>query len=277
MSTDLNTFSTRLCGLDNPQSNYQIDIPIRSKDVGLAVGLNSFDVSCQKVVRVWAYADKPTASSATIHVAAWLNTVVNSGGCTWLEVNKNDRDFQYGTFCTREDHPWDELKMQTVREITFDKPYAEAPKIVCWFNMIATEPQHNCRIRTYAGNITKTGFTLYISTWADTTRYVATATWIAHPANRTNISSGSYNTMDVQPLDEPQARCEGHLSFDKPFQKPPLVLTALNWLDIGGPSSVRIKTLNTNITEKGMTWHLDTWGDSILHSTGASYLAIQEY
>ncbi|KAG8983566.1 hypothetical protein FRB93_007129 [Tulasnella sp. JGI-2019a] len=89
--------------------------------------------------------------------------------------------------------------MQTVREITFDKPYAEAPKIVCWFSMIATERQHNCRTKTYTGNITKTGFTLYISTRADNIHYVATATRIAYPANRTNISSGSYNTIDVQP------------------------------------------------------------------------------
>ncbi|KAG9029153.1 hypothetical protein FRB95_005611 [Tulasnella sp. JGI-2019a] len=277
MPTAPNTFSSeQLRGQDPPQPDYKIEIPI--DNVGFPIGLNSFDVKCDKNVRVRAYADKPAASSATIHIAPWGGTVLNSGGCTWLQVGKDDRDFQHSVFNTKEDHPWDQPKVETIREVLFDRPYAEPPKVVCWLNAIDMSFKFKCRIKTYTKDITTTGFTLYISTWDDSISYSAGMTWIAYPANCSNITSGTYNTLDIRPWNEPHARCQGDISFDRTFQKAPLVLTALNWLDIDGRAScVRVKTLNTNITAKGMTWHLDTWGDTTLYSAGASYLAIQDF
>ncbi|KAG9029150.1 hypothetical protein FRB95_005608 [Tulasnella sp. JGI-2019a] len=207
MLSDSNTFFTGPLRGPDHKPEHKINTL-----VGLAIGLNSLDVKSGGNIRVKAYADDQANSSATIHVASWQDTTLNSGGCTWLEVAKNDRDFQYGVFNTTEDHPWTQPKMETIREILFDKPYAEPPKIVCWLNTIDVCFEQKCRIKTYAQNITTTGFTLHISTWDDSILYTASTTWIAYPPNRNNITSGTYNTLDVRPWNEPQARCQGDIS-----------------------------------------------------------------
>ncbi|KAG8995395.1 hypothetical protein FRB94_009186 [Tulasnella sp. JGI-2019a] len=254
MPTDSNTFFTGPRGLDH-QPEHKINTSI-----GLAIGLNSLDVNCDRNVRVMAYADNQAGSSATIRIASWDDTVLDSGGCTWLEVAKNNHDFQYGVFNTADDRSWTQPKMETSCEISFEKAFAEPPKIVCWLNMIDMDHKHNCRIAVGVKNVTKTGFNLCITTWHDSILYTASATWIAYPANRNNITSGYYSTGDVRHWSDPQPRCERDILFDRTFQKALLVLTALNMMDIDHcSSSIRIKTLSTNVTAEGMTWHLDTW------------------
>ncbi|KAG8983577.1 hypothetical protein FRB93_007140 [Tulasnella sp. JGI-2019a] len=152
-------------------------------------------------------------------------------------LGNNDRDFQHGVFSTTDDHPWDRPQLVTSRDISFNKAFAQPPNIVCWINSFSIDDKFKCRVKTHAKDITRTGFTLYISTWEDSLLYF----------------------------------------FDKTFQKVPLVLAALNMLDFDIANSMRIKTLCTNVTEEGMTWHLDTWEEPIRYAAGASYLAIQDY
>ncbi|KAG9021778.1 hypothetical protein FRB95_001466 [Tulasnella sp. JGI-2019a] len=133
-----------------------------------------------------------------------------------------------------------------------------------------------CRITAYAKNITKTGFTLDICTWSNTIFYSAGATWIAYPGNRSNITSGAYDTKEIRAWGELQQRCEGDILFDKTFQKVPLVLTALNTLNFDKGTSIKVKTRCTKVTEKGMTWHIDNWDELIRYHACGSYLAIQD-
>ncbi|KAG8983579.1 hypothetical protein FRB94_007504 [Tulasnella sp. JGI-2019a] len=273
MLIDSNTFYTG----ELPQLTTQTDIPIRNSDVALPIGINFIDLNCNAHLRVRAYADNYKASSATIHTEPWAGNVLNAGGCTWLEVGNNDRDFQHGVFSTTDDHPWDKPQLVTSRDILFNRAFAQPPNIVCWINSFAIDHEVRCRVKTYAKDITRTGFTLYISTWEDSLLYFVNTTWIAYPANRNNITSGCYNTAEVRPREEPGARCERDIAFDKAFEKVPLVLTAFNMLDFDIAKSIKIKTSCTNVTEKGMTWHLDTWEKPIQYAAGASYLAIQEY
>ncbi|KAG8845810.1 hypothetical protein FRB96_002269 [Tulasnella sp. 330] len=262
---------------DHPQLLNSEDVPIPVQDVGFPMGLTWLDIDRCANIRIKAYSDCLTTRSVKVHLDAWADTTLYSAGSTWLDVAKNDRDFQYGVFSTNDDHPWNQPKTETCRIITFEKPFAEPPKIVLWLKELDIDKSHNWRVKTYADNITKTGFTLHIDTWGDTILYTGTATWIAHPANRTNIASGTYNTMDVRPWNQPRVDNSGHASFGKTFQKNPLVLTALNWLDIGNTANLRIRALKSNITATGFTWNLDSWGDTTLFSAGASYLAVQDY
>ncbi|KAG8983580.1 hypothetical protein FRB94_007503 [Tulasnella sp. JGI-2019a] len=279
MPVNQNTFYTgrlRLSGSDKAQPEKQAEVPILNQ-TGLAIGLNYLDFEPEKNLRAKAYADNMTPSSAKIHIDTWWDSIFNAGGCTWLEVGKNDRDFQFGVFSTFEDHPRNDFKSKTSREISFDKPFADPPKIVCWFNSVDVGSNGPCRIKTYAENITRTGFTLCITAWDGTALYEAKTTWIAHPADRSNITSGAYDTKEVCRENAPQARYERDILFDRNFRKAPLVLTALNMLDFDKGTPIKVKTLCTNVTERSMTWHLDTWNQTIRYSAGASYLAIQDY
>ncbi|KAG8983565.1 hypothetical protein FRB94_007517 [Tulasnella sp. JGI-2019a] len=113
MSTGPNTFLTRqVRGLAPPRSDYRTNVPIRDNAIKLAMGLTSFDVNSRKNLRVGTFADKPVALSASVRVVTWSDTLLYSGGCTWLAVGKNDRDFQCGFFSTLDDHPYNQPKKQ---------------------------------------------------------------------------------------------------------------------------------------------------------------------
>ncbi|KAG9029151.1 hypothetical protein FRB95_005609 [Tulasnella sp. JGI-2019a] len=191
--SDPNSFSTGQLGADRPE--HQIAVPIRGHDIGLPIGLNYLDVDSRANLRVKAYADNPVASSAIIRIATWGDTILNSGGCTWFEVGKNDRDFQYGVVSTTR---LDQSKETFQEEILFEKAFAEPPKVIPWLNLIDIDCNYNCRIYTDVRNVTRTGFTLHIATWADTIVHAANTAWIAHPTNRSNITSGSYLTGEVR-------------------------------------------------------------------------------
>ncbi|KZP02339.1 hypothetical protein FIBSPDRAFT_970120, partial [Athelia psychrophila] len=57
------------------------------------------------------------------------------------------------------------------------------------------------------------------------------------------------------------------------FWKTPSVFVALNSLDLGCGRNLRLRAFVDNISTSGLTWHIDTWGDSILYIGGISYLA----
>jgi len=273
-----NTWNTmQVRAWDKPQLLNSGDVPVPNHDIGFPLGFNWLDLDKGANLRTKGYADNQSANSVRLHLDAWADTTLYSAGLTWLDICKNDRDFQWGTFVTTEDHPWDKPKMQTSRNIKFAKPYAEPPKVVVWLNEIDLDKNHNWRVKCFADNITKDGFTLHCDTWADTILYSAGATWIAHPSNRSNITSGSYNTMDVRPWDQPRATNGKSINFDKKFQKTPLVLTGLNTFDIGNTANLRIRALLSNISSTGMTWNVDCWADTTLYSGGCNYLVIQDY
>lgn len=241
------------------------------------IGLNFLDIDRSANIRIKATTDTVTDTSVKVHLDAWADTTLYTAGCTWLDLCTNDRDFQCGTFSTGDDHAWNKPQLTTSRQITFAKPYAVTPKVIVWLNQLDMDKTHNWRVKTYVSDVSTTGFSLHIDTWGDTILYSGNATWIAHPANRTNIASGTYNTGDVRPWNQPQQVNGKAITFDKTFETAPRVFSALNYLDIANTANLRVKMSQTSITSKGMTWNLDCWGDTTLYSAGASYLAVQDF
>lgn len=274
------TFSTNQVRLWNtPRHKNSIDIPTPIHCTALPIGLNSLDVDCSANLRIRALIDSNTndteyVAKATVHLNAWGDTILYSAGCTWLDVCKHDRDFQFGTYTTGS-MSWNPDKPSI--QVKFDKPYASAPKIVVWLKELDVSNKANCRVKASASDITATGFTLTIDTWADTTMYTATATWIAYPSNRSNITSGNLSTSDIRSWDKAQLQNGKNIEFDRDFECPPRVLVALNGLDVSNRTNLRIKTVAKDITAQDMTLSIDSWFDTTIYWAGVSYLAIQDY
>jgi len=278
MSNDSNVFSTEQVRAWNaPQLLNSADIPLTPVNLGFPIGLAQLDIDKTRNIRIKSYTDNVTQKSVRVHLDAWADTILYSATATWLEANNKDRDIQYGTFATTDDHPWDKPQLQTSRYIKFAKPYAEPPKVVVWLNALDIDQSKNWRVKTYTSDIKADGFTLHIDTWADTILYLGSATWIAHPANRTDIASGTYSTQDVRAWDKPQATTGGKANFDRRFQRTPRVIAALNSIDIDHNANLRVRSTTNNITTGGLGWNLDSWADTILYSAGASYLALQDF
>lgn len=233
------------------------------------------DIGKNNNVRVKSYASDVKKDKFKIHVDTWGDTVLHSAACTWLEVEANDPDFQFGTFNTLDDHPWSKPQTLTTRLINFPHRYPVPPKVVVWLTAFDMKHDKNWRIKTFATNITATSFNIHIDTWADTVLYSAAALWIAYPADKPNIFSGSFNTMDMRPWDSPQHQNSAYVKFGhNVFSKPPRTVLAINWIDISNEQNLRLEVKSSAVTVDGMSWHMNSWGDTTLYSAGASYIAL---
>ncbi|KAL8404171.1 hypothetical protein RB594_009147 [Gaeumannomyces avenae] len=241
----------------------------------LAVGLNWLDVANATNIRVHAYADKLSKASADVHIDTWHDTTLYSAGCTWFTASQSrDPDFQVGEFSTHDDHAWDKPQPNTPRRISFERPYHAPPKVVVWLNQLDMAHDKNWRVMATATDVDAKGFTLHLDTWSNTTLYAAKAAWIAYPADKAGVASGSYSTEDVRPWDKPQLENAGKANFPAgAFRDTPKVLIALNSLDIDCGKNLRLKLSADSVSKDGMTWHIDSWYDTKLYMAAASYIA----
>ena len=261
----------------NPQAHTTGTVQLSSSNTfppSVLLGVNSLDMN---ILRIKSHIQKVTNSSITIDMESWGDTVQYSSGCSWLSIPRGDPDIQFGRFNTMDDHPWTRPKKSTTRKITFNPPYLAPPKVVVWLESGDTGAAQNCRIITKAENITTDSFIIHIDTWSDTNIWSGGASWLSYSAHREDIRSGTFNTQDVRAWDRPQLLNSARISFDGgAFLNTPGVFAALNSLDIERGRNIRIKLRVTDVTTSGMTWHLDSWGDTIQYSSGGSYIAFAQ-
>ncbi|KAG8703281.1 hypothetical protein FRC09_004259 [Ceratobasidium sp. 395] len=250
---------------------------------GVPIGLNWLDIEHEKRPRIKAYTSNPSSGcSSTVHLDAWGDTVLYSAGCTWLDIGKHDRDFQFASgkmgcsVSAKLRGATDNRGKWTVK-VAFDRPYARVPKVVTWLQEFELDNDHKWNLKSYVENVTTTGFTLTVKGSSDTWIYKATACWIAHPSNRANITSGRFDSVDVCPASQPRQQHSKTITFDKKFERAPRVYAALNYFDITNGANLRIKALVKDVTAQGLTLSIESWGDTVLNSAGVSYIAIEEY
>ena len=241
----------------------------------LPLGLNSLDISKDDCIRVVASAEDITKEGFKISLNTWEGTVLYSGGASWLELSPGYLEYQTGEFNTEDVYPWQNPQSGASRRINFARPFITPPKVIVFLKKLDMDRHRNWRIKTIASGIDAKGFTIHIETWADSILYGAVAGWIAYPEDRPYIFSGTANTMDVRPWDRPQLLNSKSIGFGGvQFWRTPSVFMAINSLDFGCSANLRIWALAENVSPTGLTWRMDSWGDSIFYSAGVSILAV---
>ncbi|KUI72507.1 hypothetical protein VM1G_07813 [Cytospora mali] len=271
-----NTMEVRPWNKPTKESSKRHDFPKKfNTPPHVAVGLDWLDISNSANIRVNAYVDNVTTESTYVHIDTWWDTTLYSAGCKMFTAPaSHNADFQVGQFSTQDDHPWDKPQTNTARHIKFERAYSAPPKVIVWLNKLDMARDKNWRVSATVTEIQADGFTIHIDTWGDTTLYSATAAWIAYPANKPGVASGSYSTEDIRPWNQPQVNNTGRANFPAgAFHTAPTVLTALNKLDISSIHNLRLKLSADSVSEQGMNWHIDSWFDTTLYSAGASYIA----
>lgn len=135
---------------------------------GPSLELNELALLNDANIRVKAYTSDITNDSFKINIDSWSDSTLRSAGCTWLEIASSDPDFQFGSFNTQEDHPWNQPQLQTTRHIEFPRKFSGGPlKVVVWLTSLDMGREKNWRLKAYADNVTLTGFDLHIDTWFD--------------------------------------------------------------------------------------------------------------
>lgn len=242
----------------------------------LAVGLYWLDIDNSANIRVRAYADQVTATSADFHIDTWADTHVTGAASTWFQPPPNDPDFQIGQFSTLDDHVWSSPQHETTRYIAFDRHYAAPPRIVVWLNQLDMDLNLNWNVKAFATNVTARGFIMNINSGDETNLYAGTASWIAYPATKKRITSGSVSTTEIRPSTKPQLLNSARITFPPgTFLGTPKVLMAFNGLNIDNIHNLRAKLSVDSVSRSGMNWHLDSWWDTVLYSGQASYIAFE--
>jgi hypothetical protein len=171
-------------------------------------------------------------------------------------------------------HLWQDPSSPASVRIEFERPFVTPPKVVVFFNRIEFERKPNWHVVTTATDIDVNGFTLNIETWADTILHCAQTCWIAYPEDRKHIFSTSVSTLDVRPWNQARDQTSKEISFNSiEFFKKPSVFIALNHLDMDCKANLRINAYVDGITTTGLTWHIDTFSDSVLYAAGATIIA----
>jgi hypothetical protein len=163
MSPALYTFNTeQVRPADEPQFESSMEVSTPFHATSTPVGISWLDINPNANIRIKDYASNVSGRNrAAIHLDAWGDTILYSADCTWLDLCKDDRDFQYGTSSAGS---LSQNPNQSSTQINFEKPYGSVPKIVVWLQELDIDKRANWRGNAHAENVTTTGFTLI---WGD--------------------------------------------------------------------------------------------------------------
>ncbi|HKP51471.1 MAG TPA: H-type lectin domain-containing protein [Chloroflexia bacterium] len=178
-----------------------------------------------------------------------------------------------GIFNTMEVRPWNEPRPDNLKEIFFANPYTKPPRLAVGFNWLDIDNGANIRVRAYANQVQTDRFTSHIDAWGDTILYSAGCTWLEMADGDPDFQSGQFGTEDDHPWNQPQLQTSRPITFTRAYSEPPQVVVWLNQLDMARDRNWRVHIYATNVTATGFTWHIDTWGDSVLYTGIASWIA----
>ncbi|KAF8698287.1 Zinc-dependent metalloprotease, partial [Rhizoctonia solani] len=278
MANHSNNFSTKdLEGRPSGQLENSKDFATDHPAAHYPIGLHLIDCFNSNHVRLRSSFDKVkfdgknNTFQATCHLDSWMDTRMHNSSCTWLP-HFNDRNFQSGV---------GEIKKvaqeYTTIDVKFEHKYASAPKVVTWLCCLDLFKEGDWRVEATAEDITTDGFKLKFRVWGSTKAHWVKASWIAHPSDRSDIESGSFNTMEQRPWDKPQHNHEKKVTFTKKFERAPVVYYAISRIDQTNSSSLRARAYCKDVTPQGMTVCLESWMETVMYSMVGQWIAMAKY
>lgn len=268
--------TTEICPEDKPQvANDKVKYYYKKYDDApeLPIGITSLDISQAANIRITASTSEATTENFKASLQSWDDTILYSASMTYLEKSSDFDYIQTGVYNTMETSPGNNPQLKHSKRIRFATPFRAPPKVITWLQSLDMDKSENWRIRVSATDIDKKGFTIHADSWADSILYSAGVTWLAYPADQQGVTSGRIDTRDVRPRQKPQHEKSGVKDFDVEFSKTPKVIMALDSLDYDHSRNLRVRLSAPSVNRTGMSWHLDSWWDSIMYSAGASFFA----
>ena len=245
----------------------------------VAVGLHLLDMSCDANIRFRIFASDINSDNFKIHFNSWSDSILYQGKASWLRMLGSDLNLLSGYFSTTEDHSRSKpqkitVRKTTVRKINFAHSFSEVPKVIVWVSEVDLDRKHSWHFDAKATNITSDDFVLRIEAHDDCILFSATFCWIAHHADLPGMTSGTFSTSDDQAT-KTKKGYKGEIQFPQAFDQPPEVIACINSWDFHHGRNIRAKvtTINQNT---GLSWSLETWGDSDMRSLGGAFIAFDQ-
>ncbi|CAH0027206.1 unnamed protein product [Clonostachys rhizophaga] len=84
-----------------------------------------------------------------------------------------------GTWKTDDVRPWNQPQTHTQARVVFDTDFTTVPSVTVGITGLDAGNEANVRVKAYASNVDKLGFTVHADSWGDTTLYSCTISWVA--------------------------------------------------------------------------------------------------
>ncbi|KAI0532318.1 Metalloprotease [Xylaria digitata] len=228
------------------------------------VGLNFLDFGNSRNLRIKSRVEMVRPRQARLKLQSWADTTQHASGIAWLLFPSEDKDFQSGTFTAN--------AACTGKTVVFDREYPSLPKVLVFFSSLNIDQSTNCRVRTYASEVTTRSFKLNVETWSNTRLLEGEVSWIALPADKQGIVTGTFSAGEE---DTTRPSNQGKVVFNQSFTKAPKIFLALSMVDADMSTQTRVRlSANSDLSGKQMEWHIDSWGNSSSYGAEATYIAI---
>lgn len=135
-------------------------------------------------------------------------------------------------------------------------------------NFLNFDKSQNCRVRTYAAEVTTRGFKFHVESLSNTELSGPGVSWASLHHEKEGIVSETFSTDDFRPFKNPQPNTQGTVSFRPGFTKPPRIFLVLNKLYIDSSSQTRVGLSSSGITGEQMEWRIDSWGTIFYAAAG---------
>jgi hypothetical protein len=237
----------------------------------VATVLTGFDIGFNTAVRIVCGYSEVHEQSMEANIQSWTTTFLNWAGMAWAEFEKNDPDFQTGSFRSTDVRPWTDPRTEDTKVIEFSKHYSSPPMVVCFINCIDIDIQSRVTIRVWADEITTTTFKAHIACDAGTTMSDGGLTWIAYPSNKIGVCSDTIKDL--------QKGTVAYKFLDGTFVKPPSILQGLNAVHIGpnNKHGTRVNSSTDKITKTGFEASCNVWADTEADGLCISFIAFGDF
>lgn len=288
-SSDIGTFNTlQNRSWDDPDTSndfleHSFDHPY-DKVPNLALGLTWLDLDCHDDISIAADASDVRENGFRVLINSSNNAHLYTGGCSWLESIDSAEDLQIGEFTMPILRPTSaksgSVKIQ--QNIIFPTEFSskKPPKVVAWFKSLNMSKDHAWEIRTYTSHASARSFMLHVEVGAQTLLRSAEITWLAYSADKGRTISGTFGKIDLdksndQPV-KPSGSQGGSIEFPPSlFTTPPQVFTAISGLAFANTDNLRLKLSQSSFSEKGFSWHLETWLGSAMYGATGAFVAFE--
>ncbi|WYZ35415.1 hypothetical protein EsH8_X_000062 [Colletotrichum jinshuiense] len=152
------------------------------------------------------------------------------------------------------------------------------PVLAVGLNHLDVDRGHNVRVCAVADQINNNTAEVHLSQWGDTKAYSLGCAWATFAADDPNIQVGEFSTTDDHSWWEPKRDTVRHINFPRVWGSgAPRVVVWYRLLDLDSSKSFwHTETRVDNVTAEGFDLIISAYGDSVIYSGTAVWLAHQQ-
>ncbi|KAL6712892.1 hypothetical protein ACLMJK_009604 [Lecanora helva] len=222
--------------------------------LALVSGVNSLGVQAGSDIRVRARTKDIQDDHFTPSLETWEDNTLLAANMIWSEAPRFPY-MQSGFSDTQDVRPSHLPRAKTSKRIEFESKFQATP----------------IRAKVYPSNVDPQGFTINFTTWQDSILFAGEASWLAYPSDQVKVASSRFFTdeMSTNKLRGQPVTQDWHVNFFKT----PKFFMAFDELNYENRKDLKGRISVSNINTTSVLWYLQSWGDSVMLSCGASFFA----